>query len=277
MDFLTQDTISVVLERAGAFITVYGLKVLGAIIVLFFGLFVIKRINALLRNIFDRVELDQALESFLQSLLSVALRAVLVIIVISMLGVETTSLVALLGAAGLAVGLALQGSLANFAGGALILFFKPFTVGDRIETPNHTGTVEDIQILYTILRNRNNEKIVIPNGELSNNSLKNQFANEYTGLEIDFGIGYGDDIDKAKMILKKLITADERILKSPEPVIVVHSLGESSVNIRTRSFVKDSADYWAVGFDLTENVKKEFDKEEISIPFPQRDVHLYKH
>ena len=277
MDIVTQEALTGLIERLGTFVMTYGLKVVGALIVLFVGLFFVKKINKVLAKVFDRVELDPALESFLQSIISVALKVVLVIIVISMLGVQTTSLVALLGAAGLAVGLALQGSLSNFAGGALILFFKPFTVGDRIETPEHTGTVEDIQILYTILRNRNNEKIVIPNGELSNNPLKNQFANEHTGLEIDFGIGYGDDIDKAKAVIRKIIESDMRILKEPEPLIAVHSLGDSSVNIKTRSFVSGSADFWSVRFDLTEAVKKEFDKEGISIPFPQRDVHLYNH
>lgn len=277
MESINTATIQSIIEKIGEMVSIYGFKVLGALAVFLVGLFIIGRINKSLHVVFERTELDEALESFLHSIITVGLKILLVIIVISMLGVETTSLVALLGATGLAVGLALQGSLANFAGGSLILFFKPFTVGDRIQTTEHTGIVEQIQILYTVLRDRNNHKIIIPNGELSNNSLINFFANDHYGVELDFGIGYADDIDKAKSILKQLIEKEPRILQDPEPVIVVSQLADSSVNITTRSFVSNSEDYWAVGFYLREQVKKEFDAAGISIPFPQRDVHVYNH
>ena len=274
---IDQETLQNILERVGEIVSLYGFKLIGALAVLLAGLFVIKRINIGLQRLFNTTELDPALETFLQSIITAGLKILLVIIVISMLGVETTSLVALLGAAGLAIGLSLQGSLANFAGGALILFFKPFTVGDRIETQNHVGTVERIQILYTILRNANNEHIVIPNGELSNNSLVNTFANEHTGLEIDFGVGYGDDIDTAKNIIRNIIDGDKRILSDPAPLVVVSELADSFVNIKTRVFVIEPKDYWDLNSELKERVKKEFDKAGISIPFPQRDVHVYNH
>jgi len=276
-DIITPETIEKLQTVLVETLTTYGFKVLGAIAVWFIGLFVIKRILKITKVTFDTSDFDPALETFLQSFLGFALKVVLVVIVISMLGVQTTSFVALLGAAGLAVGLALQGSLANFAGGALLLFFKPFTVGDRIETSGHTGTVERIQILYTVLRNANNQRIIIPNGELSNNSIKNYFANEYVGVEIDFGIDYGDDFDKAKRLIKEIMDADKRILKDPKPMIIMNELGDNAVIIRTRSFVATSQDYWAVYADMTEAVKKKFDAESISFPFPQRDVHVYKH
>ncbi len=193
-----------------------------------------------------------------------------------MLGVQTTSLVALLGAAGLAVGLALQGSLSNFAGGALILFFKPFGIGDRIQALGHDGVVEEIQIFNTILRTPDNKKIIVPNGELSNSSMVNVTGNKNVGVELTFGIGYGDDIDKAKSIISSIIESHPKVLKDPAYGIGVSELADSSVNIFTRSFV-DAADYWDVYFDLNEQVKKAFDKEGISIPFPQQDVHMYNH
>ncbi len=276
-NFLTKETIVELQTLIVESLTTYGFKIVAAVAAWFIGLFIIKKIAKVIGFSFQRVEIDPALESFLQSFISVALKVILLIVTVSILGVQTSSFVALLGAAGLAVGLALQGSLANFAGGALILFFKPFTVGDRIETSAHTGVVEKIQILYTVLRDRNNRRIVIPNGELSNNSIISYFGNSHFGIEIIFGISYSDDIDKAKNIIKKVISNNTHVLQDPEPVIAVSELADSSVNILTRSFVSDSEQYWAVRFDLIEQIKKEFDISGISIPFPQRDVHMYNH
>ena len=178
-------------------------------------------------------------------------------------------------AAGLAVGLALQGSLANFAGGVLILIFKPFKVGDVIDAQGFLGSVREITILYTIVDTFDNRRIVIPNGQLSNASLTNLSAYETRRCDMTFGIGYGDDIDKAKAICRRLIEADERALKEPAPVVVVGGLGDSSVDLTVRAWTK-SSDLWPFYWDMQERVKKAFDAEGISIPFPQRDVHLYQ-
>jgi len=254
----------------------YGGKVLIALLVWFVGSFVIKRLLMVLEKALVSSKTEKTLASFLKSLAGVGLKVLLAIVVISMLGVQTTSLVALLGAAGLAVGLALQGSLANFAGGALILFFKPFVVGDRIQASGHDGVVEEIQIFNTILRTPNNQMIIIPNGTLSNTAMVNVTGNKQVGIELTFGIGYEDDIDKAKSIITSVIKDQALILDDPSHVIGVVELADSSVNIFTRSFV-NSADYWTVYFYLQETVKKEFDNAGVSIPFPQRDVHMYNH
>lgn len=274
---IDQELLTLVQERGIELITTYGGRLLAAIVVWVVGLFIIRRIRKAVHAIFLKTEFDEALETFAENLIDIILKVLLAVMAISLLGVPMTSFIALLGAAGLAIGLSLQGSLSNFAGGALILFFKPFTVGDRIETPNHTGTVEEIQILYTILRNRNNHKIVIPNGDLANYPVKNFFSNDHFGVENTFGIGYGDDIDKAKGIVEKIIANDPRVLQDPAPYVGVSELADSSVNIFTRVFVNKREDWWDIKFDMTEAVKKEFDKQGVSIPFPQRDVHLYKH
>jgi small conductance mechanosensitive channel len=198
----------------------------------------------------------------------------LFIAVASMVGIQTTSFIAVLGAAGLAVGLALQGSLANFAGGVLILLFKPFKVGDVIEAQGHLGVVKQIQIFNTILTTGDNRIVIIPNGPLSNGSLVNINQEPTRRIDFSFGIGYGDDIDKAKSVLEGLVGAESRILKDPAHLIAVEALADSSVNIKVRVWV-NTADYWGVFFGMTETVKKTFDKEGISIPFPQRDVHMH--
>ena len=199
----------------------------------------------------------------------------LIVSVIGQLGVETTSFIAVLGAAGLAVGLALQGTLQNFAGGVIILLLKPFKVGDFVDVGGHMGTVKEIQIFTTIMVTPDNKVIIIPNGGLANASMTNFSAMPTRRVDFSFGIGYGDDFEKAKSLIKGLIDADSRILKDPEPFVRVGELADSSVNITTRVWV-NSADYWAVHFDMIENVKKTFDKEGVSIPYPQMDVHMAK-
>ena len=249
----------------------YAPKVLLAIITLVVGLWLINRfINVLDRKLHAS---DPTLNKFLCGFLSVLLKILLLISVASMVGIATTSFIAIMGAAGLAVGLALQGSLANFAGGVLILIFKPFRVGDVIEAEGFVGTVVEIQILYTIVNTFDNRRVVIPNGNLSNASLTNISAYATRRCDMTFGIGYGDDIDKAKAVCKRLIEADERALKEPEPLIVVGALGESSVDLIVRAWT-NSGDYWPFYWDMQEKVKKAFDAEGISIPFPQRDVHM---
>ena len=253
----------------------YGPKLVLAIIVLIAGLWIIKGFNRILIKGMERNNLEPSLQKFLSSFVSITLKILLLISVASMIGIATTSFIAVLGAAGLAVGLALQGSLANFAGGVLILLFKPYKVGDVIEAQGFLGTVNEIQVFYTVIKSFDNKTIVIPNGVLSNNSITNYSTEKIRRADMTFGIGYDDDIQKAKDVIKKLVDEDSRILKDPAPSVVVSELADSSVNFSVKVWC-DSTDLWPVYFDMQEKVKTNFDKEGISIPFPQRDVHIYQ-
>lgn len=260
-------------DQGIAMVMTYAPKVLLAIITLIIGLWLINRfVNVLDAKLGKK---DPTLNKFLCGLIGAILKILLLVSVASMVGIATTSFVAIIGAAGLAVGLALQGSLANFAGGVLILIFKPFKVGDVINAQGYLGSVREISILYTILDTFDNQRVVIPNGSLSNASLTNLSAYDTRRCDMAFGIGYNDDIDKAKAICQRLIEADDRALKDPAPLIVVGGLGDSSVDLTVRAWVK-SGDLWPFYWDMQERVKKAFDAEGISIPFPQRDVHMYK-
>ncbi len=253
----------------------YGPKLILAILTLLVGLWVISAFVGGLRKGFEKSGMEPSLRGFLVSLISIGLKALLVISVASMVGIATTSFIAVLGAAGLAVGLALQGSLANFAGGVLILIFKPYKVGDFIDAGGVAGSVKKIEIFSTIMTTPDNKTIIVPNGAISNSPITNFSTQPTRRVDIVFGIGYDDDMKKAKDILMGLIEADERILKDPEPMVVVSNLGDSAVDITTRSWV-NAADYWGVYFDLMENGKRAFDENGISIPYPQTDVHLFK-
>ncbi|MDO3721153.1 mechanosensitive ion channel [Marinobacter sp. chi1] len=261
------------MDQAVSMVMAYAPKVLLAIVTLIIGLWIINRFVAILDTKLSNK--DPSLNKFLCGLVSAILKVLLLISVASMVGIATTSFVAIVGAAGLAVGLALQGSLANFAGGVLILIFKPFKVGDVIDAQGYVGTVREISILYTIMDTFDNRRVIVPNGQLANSSLTNNSAYETRRCDLTFGIGYGDDIDAAKAIIQRLIDQDERALKEPEPVIVVGGLGESSVDLTVRVWTK-SADLWPFYWSMQESVKKTFDAEGIRIPFPQRDVHLFK-
>ena len=246
-----------------------------AIVVLIIGLWIINRVVRLMGAGMERSNTEPTLAKFLCNLCSFGLKALLLISVASMIGIETTSFIAVLGAAGLAIGLALQGSLANFAGGVLVLLFRPFKVGDFVEAQGVMGTVHEIQIFNTIMKTPDNKVIIVPNGSISNGIITN-FSREATRrVDFVFGIGYSDDIAKAKATIERLVKEDSRALSDPEPMIVVSELADSSVNITTRVWV-NAADYWGLFFDLTEKVKLTFDQEGISIPFPQRDVHLFQ-
>ena len=252
----------------------YGPKLVLAILTLIIGLWIIKRVIRVLDKTLQKGNVEVTLQRFLINVASVLLKAVLLISVASMVGIETTSLIAMLGAAGLAVGLALQGSLANFAGGVLILFFKPFKVGDLIEAEGHLGIVKEIQIFNTILRTLDNRRVIIPNGTLSNGCLTNLNAEGTRRVDMTFGISYSDDVLKAKDVLRKLMTSDERVLQDPAPEVYVSAHADSSINMLVRGWVKPE-NYWGVFFGMHEQVKLTFDREGISIPFPQRDVHLF--
>ncbi|HZK07227.1 MAG TPA: mechanosensitive ion channel domain-containing protein [Bacteroidales bacterium] len=253
----------------------FGLKLLLAIVTLLIGLWVIKVIMRMLRKTMERRDVDVTLRQFLLSVLGVVLKIMLVITVITMVGIEMTSFVAILAAAGLAVGMALSGTLQNFAGGVIIVLFKPFKVGDFITAQGFTGTVREIQIFNTIVKTTDNVTVIIPNGPLSTNPVTNFSLEAQRRTEMVFGIGYGDDIDKARDIIKALFAADDRILKDPEPFIAVTELADSSVNFTVRLWA-EPANLWGMRFDFIENVKKAFDREGISIPFPQSDVHLHQ-
>lgn len=256
-------------------ISQYGLKVLGAIVTLIIGLWIIGRLGKVFNRILSKSNVDASLASFLKSLVSIILRILLIVSIAGMMGVETTSFIAILGAAGLAIGMALSGTLQNFAGGVMILLFKPYKVGDFIDAQGYTGSVSAIQIFNTILKTPDNKTIIIPNGGLAGGSMINYSTEEERRVDWTFGIGYGDDVDKAYEVLGRLISNDDRILKDPEPFMALSELADSSVNIVVRVWVK-APDYWDVFFKMNEEVYKTFDKEGLSIPFPQRDVHLYQ-
>ncbi|WP_319270842.1 mechanosensitive ion channel domain-containing protein [uncultured Draconibacterium sp.] len=263
-------------ERLYDLVMTYGPKLVGAIITLIIGLWVISILRGAIRKRFEKQNVDPSLRGFLNSLIGIGLKAMLWIAVIGMMGVQMTSFVAILGAAGLAVGMALSGTLQNFAGGVMILIFKPFKVGNYISAQGHSGTVNEIQIFNTILKTPDNKTIIIPNGGLATGSMINFSAEPKRRVDFTFGIAYGDDVDKAKEVLLKLIKADERILNDPaEPFIAVSELADSSVNLVVRVWA-EAANYWGIYFDLHEKVYKTFDKEGLNIPFPQMDVHVQK-
>lgn len=251
-----------------------GLNLLFAVIVLLVGLRLVKYAIQLLKKTMDKASVDPTLITFLGSIFGVILRVLLFVSVASMLGIETTSFIAVLGAAGLAVGLALQGSLANFAGGVLIILFKPFKAGDIIDTGNDLGIVEAISILTTRVVTFDNRLVICPNGQLANSVVTNLSAKETRRTDIPVGIGYDSNIAKAREVMLRLAAEDNRILADPAPVVRVTSLGDSSVNLFLRVWVATD-DLWPVYWDVLERVKIAFDAEpDLTIPFPQRDVHL---
>lgn len=243
-----------------------------AALTLFVGLWVIRFINRMVIRFFEKKDYDQALESFLQSFIGIALKLLLFVLVITQLGVKSSSLVAIVGAAGLAVGLALQGSLANFAGGVLILLFKPFKVGDFISAQGVDGTVKEITIFTTKINTFGNQVAIVPNGQLSNNNIINYNAEDTRRDKIDVGIGYGSNIKKAKDILLQLCAERDGILKDPAPEVYVGELADSSVNLTLRFWARNE-DFWAAHFYVLEELKLRFDAAGIEIPFPQRVIH----
>ncbi len=253
----------------------YGPKLIGAILVFIIGSWIIKIIMKNISKFLDGRNIEDSLKPFLKSLLAILLRVMLVISVLGMVGIEMTSFIAILGAAGLAVGMALSGTLQNFAGGVMILLFKPFKVGDFIDAQGHMGSVKEIQIFNTILTTPDNKTIIIPNGGLSNSSMTNFSTEPLRRVDWTFGIGYGDKVKTAREVITKLASEDPRILKDPALFIGLAELGDSSVNFAVRAWVK-AEDYWGVFFDMNEKVYNVFDQEGLNIPYPQMDVHLHK-
>ena len=253
----------------------FGINLAIALAIFYVGRFVIKLIVRGIRKVLQSQEVDKTLETFVCNLVSVVLLVVVVIAAIGQLGIQTTSFIAIFGAAGLAVGLALQGSLSNFAAGVLIVLFRPYKVGDFIEAAGIAGVVEQVQILTTVLKTGDNKQIIVPNGQIMDSIITNYSANDTRRVDMVVGVSYDDDLDKVRSTLQKLIDAEDRVLDEPACTIAVSALADSSVNFVVRPWVK-SSDYWGVMFDMTEAIKKRFDQEGISFPFPQQDVHLHK-
>lgn len=252
-----------------------GKDLLGAIFIYIVGRFIIKQVGRLLARILEKRKLEISVQTFLRSLVSILLNLILAFAIVSRLGVETTSFAALLASAGVAIGMALSGNLSNFAGGLIILVFKPFKVGDYIEGQNANGTVREIQIFHTILTTVDNKVIYVPNGALSSNAITNYSKQETRRAEWVFGVEYGEDFEKVKAVLQRIIDADPRILKDLAPMIALGALSASSVDIKVRAWAK-TADYWDVYFDMNKIVYDTFNKEGIGFPFPQLTVHQAK-
>ena len=255
--------------------TTLGTKLLAAIFILLIGRWIIRRLKKLINNLLEKRQVEASLATFTRSLINITLNFLLVLMLVGTLGVETSSIIALFASIGIGIGMALSGTLQNFAGGIMILLFKPFKVGDFIEAQGQSGTVKEIQIFNTILTTPDNKIIIIPNGGLSTGITQNYSKEALRRVDWQFGIAYGDSYNKAQEVIARLLNADNRILKEPAYFIALTSLGESSVNIVVRAWV-NASDYWGVYFDMNEKVYKTFAEESINIPFPQLDVHLVK-
>lgn len=264
------ELVSVFLDKVISYLP----SIIAALVILILGLWVIKLIVGRIRKVMEKREVDPGVRGFALSILGVVLKILLFIVIITKLGVETTSFAAILAAAGLAIGLALQGSLSNFAGGVLIIILKPYRVGDFIEAQGESGSVTEISIFYTILTTPNNQRIVIPNGQLSNNKVTNYSYEPTRRNVMTVGISYDSDIKKSREVLLKIVNSDERTLKDPAPVVFVGGLGDNSVDLSLR-FWANQADYWGLHFDTIEKLKTELEDAGVSFPFPQRDVHLF--
>lgn len=264
------------MQNAQDLVAAFGMKIIAAIAILLIGRWIAKALTSLTRHAMEKAKVDTMLARFIGNLVYVALLTFVILAAINQLGVQTTSFIAVIGAAGLAIGLALQGSLANMAAGVLIILFRPYKVGDYVEGGGVAGSVEEVQIFTTVLKSPDNKMIIVPNAQIMGGTITNYSARAERRIDLVVGVGYDADLDKTRQVLLDLLSSDERILGEPAPVIGVIELADSSVNFVVRPWVK-TADYWSVYFDLNERIKKRFDQEGITIPFPQRDVHIYEH
>ena len=267
-----EDTIAKIYDL----VALYGVKVIAALAIFIVGRWVAKGFRKVAERVMEKRNVDPTITGFVGNLTYIALLAFVIIAALGQLGIQTTSFIAILGAAGLAIGLALQGSLSNFAAGFLMIIFKPFKVGDFVETAGVAGTVESIQIFTTTLKTPDNKTVIVPNSSVTGDNIVNWTMKGTRRVDMVFGIGYEDDIDKAKQIMTDVLAKDDRILKDPATLIAVSELADSSVNFVVRPWV-NIADYRGVYFDAMENIKKAFDEVGVSIPYPQQDVHLFKH
>ncbi len=263
------------INEAHRLITAYGPKFIQVILVLLVGMWIINRFTRIGRRIMETRKVNVSLIGFISSFLNIGLKALLLVSVAGMIGIQTASFVAILGAAGLAVGLALQGTLSNFAGGVMILIFKPFKVGDLIEARGHLGKVKEIHIFVTTLISVDNKTIIIPNGVISGEDIINYTTEGKIRVDLTFGIAYSSNIKQAKQVLLDTLLSHPKVLKDPAPFVGVLELADSSVNLAVRPYARPE-DYWTVYFDIYENGKEALDRAKVTIPFPQMDIHLDK-
>lgn len=262
-------------DYLGLYIIPWGINLTMALVIFVLGRWVASGVSRMAKRLMKKAEVEDILISFIGNMLYFALLVVVVIAALDRLGVNTSSVLAVFAAAGLAVGLALKDSLSNFAAGVMLVLFKPFKAGDYIEAAGTGGVVEKLRIFNTVMRTGDNREITIPNSQIYGGTIVNFSARDTRRIDLVFGIGYDDDLKQAKALIEKALTEDERILKDPEPVVMLLELAESSVNFAVRPWV-NSGDYWAVRADLLETLKTRCDAEGISIPYPQRDVHVYQ-
>lgn len=274
MNNLTGETLHLFVQKILQQALSFGTKLLIALLIYFVGRWVIKKVKRICVKIFERREIDPSLRTFLISLINITLTIILLVVIISVLGIETSSFVALFASAGVAIGLALSGTLQNFAGGVMVLLFKPYKVGDVIEAQGYTGTVKEIQIFNTILNTLDNKAIIIPNGGLATGIINNYSKEHIRRIEWVYGIAYGDDYNKARDLILSLIKEDVRVLFEPaEPFVALGKLNDNSVDIVVRVWV-ESSEYWNVYYNMNEKVYKSFEEAGLNIPFPQMDIHI---
>lgn len=264
-----------IMDLGMGLVTTWGLKVIGAVALLIIGRMIAGILRKITRRALENADVDPTLVPFLSKLAYYFVLIVVVIAVLGVFGVQTASLVAVLGAAGLAVGLALQGTLSNFAAGVMLLFFRPFKLGDFIDAGGTTGSVEEIGVFATTLKSPDNVKIVVPNSQVYGQTIKNFNGFDTRRVDMEIGISYDDDIPKAMEVIRGIVAADSRVLQEPEPVIAVSNLGDSSVDIVVRPWCAGS-DYWALRWDLNQRIKEGLEAAGCSIPYPQTDVHLHQ-
>ncbi len=272
---MNQDTIQKAMDSAVPLITTYGMRIIGAILILIIGRFVANIMGKLVGKALGRAKLEESLIGFLVSLVKIGITVFSVIAALAKFGVETTSFVAVLGAVGFAIGFALQGSLSNFAAGVMILLFKPIKVGDLVETSGYVGTIVEIGLFVTIMNTLDNRRIIIPNGKLTSDVINNVNANGLRRVDMTAGISYSDDMNLAKRLCMEVLVNHPHVLQEPAPAVAISEMGDSSVNLVVRPWTHPDY-YWDVHFDVTQGIKEAFDANGISIPFPQQDVHLHQ-
>jgi len=255
------------------YVSVYGLNILAALVIFVVGRWLARVISNLLEKVLKTRNVDSTLASFLKNLVYYVLFIFVLLAVLAKLGIQTTSFIAVLGAAGLAVGMALSGSLSNFASGVMIVLFKPFKLGHFIDAGGAKGVVQEIKIFSTVLSSPDNVRIIIPNSQILSGNIDNYSVNPTRRVDLVVGVSYEDDLQKVKTILQEVVSSDSRVLQDPALTVAVSELGDSSVNLVVRPWV-NNGDYWPVYFDLTEKIKLELDKNGVSIPYPQRDLHI---
>lgn len=255
--------------------TTEGVRLIIGLILLWIGWKLVKKVVNIMSKALNKRNVDATVATFLDAFVEILLKGIAIYIFLEYVGIQTTGIAALVASAGVAIGLALQGSLSNFAGGVIILLIRPFNVGDYIEGAGHTGTIEKIGMFYTHMATVDNKLILVPNGNLANGSIVNYSAKELRRVDLTFGVGYEQDVLKVKRVLSNVVDNHDLILKTPEPFIALSAHGDSAINFVVRAWVNNS-DYWKVYFDLLESVKVKFDEEEISIPYPQMDLHIKK-